>query len=106
MANQSFGQPFITPGGPLPHLQTGIEWLDNLYLTGPVPHKTRHLTATINGDERDATWKQGVGIYVSGHDFGKGDTVEVEGTPHEVVEMRRMMMEGEAVSLIVNAREL
>lgn len=36
--------------------------------------------------------------------FGKGVTVEIEGTPHEVVKMRRMMREGEAVSLIVEAQ--
>ena len=52
----------------------------------------------MNGDERDATWKEGVGSYVDGFGFGQGDTVEIEGTPHEVVEMRCMMMEGEAVS--------
>lgn len=45
-----------------------------------------------------------MGIYVSGHDIGKGDTVEIAGTPHEVVKMRRMMREGEAVSLIVEAQ--
>lgn len=68
--------------------------------------ETRHLTVIVDGDERDATWKEGVGIYVDGFGFGKGDTVLVEGTPHEVVEMRRMQMEGEAVTLIVKARSL
>lgn len=87
----------------MPRLLTGIEWFDRLGFTGPMPRQTRHLTVTVDGDERDATWKQGVGVYVGGHDFGKGDTVEIEGAPHEVVEMRRMMMENEAVSLIVKA---
>lgn len=32
--------------------------------------------------------------------------MEIEGTPHEVGKMRRMMMEGEAVTLIVKASEL
>lgn len=59
------------------HLLTGIEWLDNLHLNGPVPRKTRNLTVTVNGDDRDATWKEGVGIYVVGHDCGKGDTVKI-----------------------------
>lgn len=68
--------------------------------------ETRHLTVTVDGDERDATWKEGVGIYVEGFDIGKGDTVRIEGAPHRVVEMRRMQMEGEAVTLIVKAREL
>lgn len=89
----------------MPRLLTGIDWLDNLHLR-PMPRKTRHLTLTVDGEERDATWKQGVGIYVGGHDLGKGETVEIEGTPHEVVEMRRMMMENEAVTLIVKARKL
>lgn len=57
----------------------------------------------VDGDERDGTWKEGVGIYVSGHDFGKGDAVEIEGTAHEVVEMRRMMVEGESVTSIAQA---
>ena len=38
-------------------------------------------------------------------DFGKGHTVVI-GEPHKVVEMRRMQMEGEAVSLIMTAREV
>lgn len=67
---------------------------------------TRHLTVTVDGNERDATWKQGVGIYVGGHDFGKGDSVEIDGTPHQVIGMRRMMLENEAVTLIVRARSL
>lgn len=60
----------------------------------------------MDGDERDATWKQGVGIYVSGHDVGKGETVEIDGTPHEVTKVRRMQLEGEAVTLIIKARRL
>lgn len=67
---------------------------------------TRNLTVTVDGEDRDATWKQGVGIYVDGHDFGKGDTVKIEGTPHEVTDMRRMQMHGEAVTLIIEAREV
>lgn len=55
----------------MPHLLTGIEWLDNLRLRTAMPRTTRHLAVTVNGEERDATWKQGVGIYVSGHDFGR-----------------------------------
>lgn len=43
----------------MPHLLTGIEWLDKLHLNGPVPRKTRHLTVTVDGDVRDASWKQG-----------------------------------------------
>ena len=38
----------------------------------------RHPRSTVNGDRRDANCRQGVAIYVSGHDIGKGDTV---GTP-------------------------
>lgn len=68
--------------------------------------KTRNLTLTVDGEDRDATWKEGVGIYVSGHDFGKGDTVGIEGTPYEVVEMRRMVMEGEALTLIIKSRQV
>lgn len=68
--------------------------------------ETRHLTVTVDGDERDATWKQGVGIYVAGHDIGKGDEVRIEDVPHEVTTMRRMHMEGEALTLITEAREL
>ncbi len=63
--------------------------------------ETRHLTVTVDGVDRDATWKEGVGIYVDGFGFGKGDTVEIEGSPHEVVQMRRMHMEGEAVTMNV-----
>lgn len=70
-----------------------------------MPRQIRNLTVTLDGDERDATWKEGVGIYVSGHDFGKGDTVEIEGTPHEVPKMRRMQMQGETVTLLVKVRE-
>lgn len=66
---------------------------------------TRHLTVTVDGEERDATWKEGVGVYVSGHDFGKGDTVLIEGVPHEVVDMRRMQLDGEPVTLVIKARE-
>ena len=66
--------------------------------------ETRHLTVTVAGEERDATWKRGVGIYVSGHDFGKGDEDLIEDEPHEVAEMRRMVMEGEPLTLIVRAR--
>lgn len=68
--------------------------------------RTRHLTVTVDAEDRDATWKEGVGFYVEGHGFGKGDTVEIEGIPYEVTEMRRMMMEGGAVSLIVKAKKL
>lgn len=53
-----------------------------------------------------ATWKEDVGIYVAGHDFGKGDTVKSEGTAEEVTDMRRMQMHGEAVTLIIEAREV
>lgn len=42
---------------------------------------------------------------MAGHDFGKGDTVEIDGTPHEVTDMRRMQMHGEAVTLIMEGRE-
>ena len=73
---------------------------------GSSVRETRHLTITVDGDERDATWKEGVGIYVEGFDIGRGDTVLVQGTPYEVVEMRRMQLEGEAVTLIVRARSL
>lgn len=65
--------------------------------------ETRDLT--VDGHERDASWIQGVGIYVSGHDFGKGDTVLIEEAPHELTEMRRMQMEGEAMTLIVQAKK-
>lgn len=42
----------------MPRLLTGIEWFDNLGFTGPVPQKeTRHLTVTVDGQDRDATWK-------------------------------------------------
>ena len=88
----------------MPRLLTEIDWLDNLHLR-PMPRNTRHLTVTVDGDERDATWKQGVGIYVSGHDFGKGDTVLIDGRPHEVTDMRRMQLEGEAVTLVMKAKK-
>lgn len=65
--------------------------------------KTRNLTVTVDGEDREATWKQGVGIYVAGHDFGKGDSVEIEGTPHEVTDMPRMQMQGEVVTVMVEA---
>lgn len=42
------------------------------------------MTLTVEGEDRDATWKQGVGIYVDGHDFGNADTVEIGGTAHKV----------------------
>lgn len=90
----------------MPHRLTGIDRLDNLHLNGPVSRKPRHLTVTVGGEERDATWKEGVGIYVSGHDFGKGDTVDIEGESHKVVEMRRMMLEGEAVTLVTETRSV
>lgn len=32
--------------------------------------------------------------------------MKIDGQPHEVVEIRRMMMENEATTLIVKAREL
>lgn len=67
--------------------------------------ETRHLIVTVDGEERDATWKQGVGIYVSGHDIGKGDEILIEETSHEVTTMRRMHMEGETLTLIVEARK-
>lgn len=50
--------------------------------------------------------REGVGIYVSGHDFGKGDTVEIVGDAHEVTDMRQMQMHGEAVTLIIEAGKL
>lgn len=65
-----------------------------------------HLTVPVDGEDRDATWEQGVGIYVAGHDFGKGDTVKIGGTPHEVTVMGRMQMHGELVTLILEAREV
>lgn len=74
--------------------------------TQTLTRETRHLTVTVDGDERDATWEQGVGIYVSGHDFGRGDTVVVEGTPREVVEMRQMIRDGEAVTLVLKSEEV
>lgn len=40
------------------------------------------------------------------HDSGKSDTVTIDGTPHEVVEMRRMQLEGEAMTLILKAKNL
>ncbi len=40
-----------------------------------VSRRTRELTGTVDGEERDATWKEGVGIYVDGFGFGKGDTM-------------------------------
>lgn len=86
------------------HLAVGLKWIGEDIA---VPDReTRHLTVTVEGEERDATWKEGVGIYVEGFDIGKGDTVLIEGTPHEVTEMRRMQMEGEAVTLIVRGQQL
>lgn len=46
-----------------------------------------------------------MGIYVSGHDVGNGDEILIEGTSHEVATMRRIHMEGESLTLIVEARE-
>lgn len=41
----------------------------------PMPEReTRLLTVTVDSEDRDATWKQRVGIYVEGFDVGKGDT--------------------------------
>lgn len=68
--------------------------------------ETRNLTVTVDGDERDATWKQGVGTYVSGHNSGKGDTVEIEGTPHTVRKMIRLGEAGEPMTIIQEAEEL
>lgn len=45
------------------------------------------------------------GVYVDGFGLGLNDTVLIEGEPHEVAEMRRMQMEGEAVTLIVRINE-
>lgn len=45
--------------------------------------RTRHLTVTVDGEDREATWEQRVEIYLGGHDFGKGDTVKIDGTQHE-----------------------
>lgn len=42
--------------------------------------ETHNQTVTVGGEDRDLTWKQGVGIYVAGHDFGYGATVKVKGT--------------------------
>lgn len=66
------------------------------------------LGGSDNGrtNRRSGWWKPGIGIYVAGHDFGKGDIVEIEGTAHEVTDMRPMEMHGEAVTLIVKASEL
>lgn len=65
-------------------LLTGIPWVDNLRLATMNPvRRTKHLTVTVEGGERDGTWKEGLGIYVSGHDFEKGDTVLIEGEPQE-----------------------
>lgn len=84
------------------HLSFGADSI----MTPPMGRQTRHLTVTVDGDDRDATWKQAVGICVAGHDIGEGDEVEIEGTPHAVIEMRRMVMEGERLTLITGAREL
>lgn len=62
-------------------------------------------TVEVEGEERDATWKEGVGIYVEGFEIGKGNTVLIEGTLHEIMEMRRMQMEGGFTTLIVKARK-
>lgn len=32
--------------------------------------------------------------------------MEIEGAPHEVAKMRRIMMEGEALTLIMKAKEI
>lgn len=66
----------------------------------------RDLTVTVGGEVRRATWKEGIGIYCAGHDVGRGNTVEIEGTPHEVVKLRRILLEREPVMLIIQAREL
>lgn len=76
---------------PMPRLLTGIEWFDNLGFMGSMPPKeTRHLTVTVDGDERDGTWKDGVGIYVAERDIGKGDTFEID----EVTNTRRIRYMG------------
>lgn len=65
---------------------------DRQYFTREdVVRETRHLTVTVDGEERG-----GVGIYVGGFDFRKRD----------VVEMRRMMLEGEAMTLIVRGQQI
>lgn len=90
----------------MPHLLTGIDWIENQHLRSMPQRETRQLTVTVNCDEVDATWEEGVGIDVGGHDFGKGDIVKIDGTPHRVTKMRRMVLENEAVTLIIKRREL
>lgn len=85
------------------HVAVWPEWIGEAMIP---KREIRHLTVTVDGDERDATWKQGVGIYVSGHDFGKGDTVEIEGTPHAVRKMIRLGDAGEPRTIIQKAEEL
>lgn len=68
--------------------------------------ETRDLTITVAGEQRRATWKKGIGIYFAGPSVGQGDSVEIEGTPHEVLDLKRMQLEREPVTLILRARQL
>lgn len=88
------------PRGNIARLFTGVDWIDN---PPPMKHESRNLTDSVEGEDRDATWKEGVGIYMDEFDIGRGDTLLIEATPHEVTEMRRMQLEGGAVTLIVKA---
>lgn len=63
------------------------------------------LTVTVDGESRDATWEQGVGIWVSGHDINVGEEVKIEGTPYAVRTMSRLVKESQAWTLIKKAEE-
>lgn len=61
--------------------------------------ETRHLTVTMDGQDRDGTWEEGGGVYVEGSATGKNDTVLIEGTPYGVAEMRRLQAKGQMLTL-------
>lgn len=66
----------------------------------------RDLVVTVDGEARDATWKQGIGIWVPGHDINKGDRIEIEGTPYRVRKMIRVMKQQETWTVIEGAEEI
>lgn len=69
-------------------------------------HEKRPVQVTVDGDRREATWEQSVGIWVPGHDINVGDQVEIEGSRYVVQTMSRLTKESEPWTIIKMAEEV
>lgn len=66
----------------------------------------RPVAVTVSGEEREGFRRDGEGLFVPGHDLNHGDVVTVDGVRRRILEMRRVVETGEALTLVLASRPI